>query len=408
MRVIVVGAALAGIRCVEALREAGFAGEIVLVGEETHEPYTRPPLSKQLLAGTWQPDRLRLRSDEETTQLECEMRLGVRADSVDRQRKTVRLSDGSELHYDGLVIATGARARELSQFMGFPSVHTLRTLDDALALRTAIEDAESIAVVGGGFVGAEVAATCAEQGKAVTVVEPQETMLTRGLGPLLGGVIEQLHRRHGVHVRTGTAISKVTDNGPGVTITLNDGTELRTDVVVVGVGAVPNLEWLQSANVGIDDGVLCDEFSRVLDCSGSPITGIVAAGDVARWWSNSQGSYVRIEHWTNAQEQARAAAATVMFDLGIQSEPLRSYDPTPYVWSDQFGKKIQVVGYVRGTDTPHLVKGDLDGSSFLVLMERDGDLVGAVSMAMVPPLVKARVLIESSATLSEAREAFAE
>mgnify|MGYP003747231275 CR=1 FL=1 len=403
-----VGAALAGMRCAEALRESGFVGELVLVGEEPHVPYTRPPLSKQILAGTWESERVGLRSNEETTQLDIELRLGLRAEFADTQRKIIGLSDGSELSFDGLVIATGARARELPQFAGRPGVRTLRTLDDALELKDAVADADSVVVVGGGFIGAEVAATCAEAGKQVAIIESQETMLIRGLGALLGGVVEQLHRDHGVDVYSGRAISKVTDDGTTTTIALEDGTSLSGDVVVLGVGALPNTEWLQTANVKIEDGIACDEFCRVLNSDGEPLLGVAAAGDVARWRVESQGAQVRIEHWTNAQEQAKAAAATVLFDLGLTSEPLVPYDPTPYVWSDQFGKKIQVVGYVRGTDTPHVVKGNLDGSPFLALMEREGELVGAVSMAMVPALVKARMLIDASASLTEAQEAFIE
>ena len=408
MRVVIVGAGLAGIRCAEALRERGFDGQIVLVGDENHSPYTRPPLSKQVLAGTREEDRVQLRSAEEIAGLELDLRTGTAVVALDVESREVRLADGSTLPFDGLVISTGARARSLPAFEGRPGVYTLRTLDDSRALRAALDEAVSVVVVGGGFIGAEVAATAHGAGKKVTIVEPQEAMLVRGLGTELGGAIEALHRANDVDVRSGTSVEDVNDDGSITTLTLSDGAELAGDVIVLGVGAIPNVEWLEGSGLGLDNGVRCDEFCRVLDDSGAPVSGIVAAGDVARWKSLSQDDNVRVEHWTNAQEQAAAAARTLAFDLGATNESPGAFDPTPYVWSDQFGKKIQVVGYVQGTDTAHVVKGDIDSGSFLALMERDGVLVGAVAVAMVPALVKARMLVDSSAALSDALEALAE
>lgn len=407
-RVVVVGAGLAGLRAVETLRGEGFDGEIIVVGEEGHRPYTRPPLSKQVLSGEWDLERAQLRSVEDLETLNAEFRSATAATGLDIDRREVRLADGSNISFDGLVIATGAAARRLPMFDGRPGVHVLRTLDDASAINAELAHAASVLVVGGGFIGAEVAATARSMGKQVVLVEPQGTLLLRGLGSKLGAAIENFHRDNGVDVRCGVSIASVTDDGDSTTVTLDDGSVINADVTVIGIGASPSVQWLSDSHVNVDDGVKCDEFCRVLDSSGQPVRGVVAAGDVARWRSLSQGRDVRMEHWTNAQEQGTAAARTLLADLGVSAALTVAYDPTPYVWSDQFGKKIQVVGYLDGSETPHVVKGDDLTPPFLALMERDGEVVGAVGVAMVPALVKARSLIESGASLEQAIDAFAE
>lgn len=404
--VVVVGGGLAGLRAVETLRAEGFTGDIQLVSQEPHDPYTRPPLSKQILSGEWEPDRSNLRSGEDLEALGFEFRGSSAAAGADFDRHQLTLDDGSVLDFDGLVIATGAQARSLPLLEGKPRVHLLRTLDDALMTRAELASANSVLVVGGGFIGAEVAATTRSMGKDVILVEPQETLLMRGLGRTLGAAIEGLQRENGVDVRTGVAIASVTEAGQRTRVTLDDGSIIDPDLIIVGVGATPNVDWLSGSDVSLDDGVVCDEFCRVLDGSGEPVPGVVAAGDVARWRSLSQGRDVRVEHWTNAQEQGTAAARTLLRDIGELQDQLVPYDPTSYVWSDQFGKKIQVVGYLDGSETPHLVKGEDLTPPFLALMERNGLLVGAVGMASVPALVKARAFVDSGASLAEARAAF--
>jgi NADPH-dependent 2,4-dienoyl-CoA reductase/sulfur reductase-like enzyme len=406
VRIVVVGAGLSGVRAAESLREQGFGGEVVVIGDEDHLPYNRPPLSKQLLAGTWETDKLALRSQDEWSALDVDLRLGVRATGLDLKRRSLQLSDGSTLDFDGLIIATGAHARTIPDLEGRPGVYTLRSLTDALELRDALVAAESVVVVGGGFIGAEVASTARGLDKSVTLVEPQETLVVRGLGPELGATIEHLHRDNGVDVRVGTSIESITDDGTRTSLSLSDGTTVVADVVVVGVGAAPTTEWLEDSGLDVSNGVACDEVCRVLLRDGSPVAAITASGDVARWRSNSQGSDIRMEHWTHAQEQARAAARTVLVDLRESNEAAESFDPVPYIWSDQFGKKIQVVGYIRGSDVPHVAIGSVDAGSYLALMERDGHYVGAVAMAKVPALVQARMLLEQGADLPSARAAF--
>jgi len=402
----VVGAGLSGVRAAESLREQGFRGDVVILGEEGHLPYNRPPLSKQLLAGIWDTDKVALRSQDEWAALDIDLRLGVRATCLDLEQRSVQLFDGSTLDFDGLIIATGAHARTLPDLDGRPGVHTLRSLTDALDLRVALTDSQSVVVIGGGFIGAEVASTARGLDKSVTLVEPQETLVVRGLGPELGATIEHLHRDNGVDVRVGTAIESIADDGTRTSLTLSDGTTITADVIVVGVGAVPTTKWLAASGLDVSNGVACDESCRVLMQDGTPVSAITASGDVARWRSNSQGSDIRMEHWTHAQEQARAAAATVLADLGESSDVPQAFDPVPYVWSDQFGKKIQVVGYVRSSDVAHVAIGSMDSGSYLALMERDGHYVGAVAMAKVPALVQARMLLEQGADLPSALAAF--
>jgi NADPH-dependent 2,4-dienoyl-CoA reductase/sulfur reductase-like enzyme len=406
VRIVVVGAGLAGVRAAESLREQGFSGDVVVLGDEDHLPYNRPPLSKQLLAGTWETDKVALRSQDEWAALDVDLRLGVGATGLDLEQRSLRLSDGSTVDFDGLIIATGAHARMLPNLDGRPGVHTLRSLSDALDLRDALTAAESVVVIGGGFIGAEVASTARGLDKSVTLVEPQETLVVRGLGPELGATIEYLHRDNGVDVRVGTSIESITDDGMRTALSLSDGTTVVADVVVVGVGAAPSTEWLADSGLDVSNGVACDEFCRVLTQDGSPVSAITASGDVARWRSNSEGSDIRMEHWTHAQEQARAAAATVLADLGESSDVPQAFDPVPYVWSDQFGKKIQVVGYVRSSDVAHVAIGSMDSGSYLALMERDGHYVGAVAMAKVPALVQARMLLEQGVDLPSALAAF--
>lgn len=404
-RIVVVGMGLAGLRAAETLRAEGYTGALTLVGEEPHESYDRPPLSKQFLSGTWDDDRIRLRSAEQLQALEADIRRGVGVERLDLSSRSVHLSDGTDLPYGGLVMATGARARSLPTLAGLPGVHVVRTIDDSRRLAADLSADSTVVVIGGGFIGAEVASTARKLGAEVTLIEPQPVMLARGLGPTLGAAVTSLHQQNGVDTRTGTGVVGGRADGGRTVLELDDGTFLAADVVVVGVGAAPAVEWLEGSGVAVEDGVLCDEACRVLDVSGAVIPGVVAAGDVARWFVPSQAATRRMEHWTNAQEQGTAAARTLLFDARGEVPP--AFDPIPYVWSDQFGRKIQIVGFVRGEDVPHIVSGSLEEGSFLALMERDGELVGAVAVARVPALVQARGLLMSGASWPDAVAAFA-
>lgn len=405
--VVVIGGSLAGLRAAEVMREDGFDGTITIVGAEPHLPYNRPPLSKQFLAAEWDEERIALRSQDQLNALNLDIRTGVHAVNLDVDRRVIQLSDGTDIAFDGAVIATGTHNRSLPALEGKLGVFSLRTLDDSRELREALAGAKSMLVVGGGFIGSEVAVTAHAQGIDVCIVEPQETLMFRGLGTVIGNALTDLHRAQGIDVRCNTSISNVSVDGERTTLELTDGSVHTPDLIVVGIGAIPTTDWLSQSNLKCDNGVVTDEFCRAIHKNGSPATAIVAAGDVARWFSHRQQQHVRSEHWTNAQDQAASAARTLLADLNGRTEEAPVYDPVPYVWSDQYGKKIQVVGHVEPTDTAHVVKGSLEDSKFLALMERDGQFVGAIGMAMVPAVVQARSLLNDRVSLKEAQEQLA-
>jgi NADPH-dependent 2,4-dienoyl-CoA reductase/sulfur reductase-like enzyme len=332
--VLVVGAGLGGLRTTEQLRSAGFQGRISLVGAEVHPPYDRPPLSKQVLTGDWAPERTVLRTVEALDDLGVRTHLGLRA--VAMRPGEIELSDGASLHGDAVVIATGVVARALP---GQPAgVHTLRTLDDALALRADLERIGSLLVIGGGFIGAEVASSARSRGIAVTVLEALPAPSTRALGPQLGELAGRLLREGGVDLRTDVRITGFLDAGDGVEVALADGTTVAADAAVVGIGGTPQLDWLAGTGLDVSDGLSCGPTGRV-----HGLDGVWAVGDVAAWDEPSVGgrrsavAKHRSEHWTNAGDQAAVVARDI-----LGAEPPAA--TVPYFWSDQFGLKIQLVG----------------------------------------------------------------
>ena len=393
--IVVIGASLAGLRACEALREEGFTGRLVLVGEEWREPYDRPPLSKEILLGKWEADKTTLRK-QGLDDLGLERWFGERAVALDVASRTVTLESGLSLTYDGLVLATGARPRRLEMAEGLAGVHYLRTLDDALALRRAItkegaHGSPRVAVIGAGFIGCEVASSCRQLGLDVTLIEPLAAPMVRALGRHLGGLAARLHRDHGVDLRCTTSLVEIQGDGRAERLVLGDGRTVSADVVIVGVGVVPQTEWLESSGLALEDGILCDER-----CVVAP--GIVAAGDVARWKSLGRGRHVRIEHWTNAGEQGRLAALSLLRGPG----GVDPYDPVPYVWTDQFGTKIQVGGHPAPDDELHLVDGSFEEYRFVALFAREGRLTGVVGMRRPRIVMEYLALLESGSTIEAA------
>jgi 3-phenylpropionate/trans-cinnamate dioxygenase ferredoxin reductase subunit len=371
--VTVVGASLAGLRAVEELRAQGFDGRIAVVGEEPHQPYDRPPLSKAYLAGECPPESLRLADDADTGELAAEWHLGVRADSLDPATGTVRLSNGERITADGVVIATGGRARPLPGSEGLAGVHTVRTLDDAAALRADLENSSAgVVVIGAGWIGAEVASTCHALGRPVTVVEAGPTPLARVLGPTMGGICAALHTDHGVALRTGVGVRSLASTGFGpwkrVTgVTLADGTHLPADVVVVGIGMLPNTEWLAGSGLAVDNGVLCDS-----GCV-TAFPSVVAVGDVARY--RGPDGPVRHEHWTNASEQPATAVRNLLAGATIEE-----YRPSGYFWSHQYGTRLQVAGHPGDADEVVVIDGSPDDRVFVAEYRRQGLPVGVLAM----------------------------
>jgi NADPH-dependent 2,4-dienoyl-CoA reductase/sulfur reductase-like enzyme len=365
-RVVVVGASLAGLRAVEALRRDGFAGSLTLVGAEPHRPYDRPPLSKQVLLGEWDESRVFFRQKDGYDPLALELRLGCAALALDASARELHLADGARLPYDGLVIATGGAPRTLPG-PHLAGVHVLRSLDDARAVRQALRQGPRVAIVGAGFIGLEVAAVCRKLGLSVTLVETLPVPLAGVLGPRLGERVAELHREAGVELRCGVAVKALLGEAQVRGLALSDGSEVAAELVIVGIGVRPNTAWLEGSGLALDDGVLCDER-----CASS-LPNVVAAGDVARWYNPLFGETMRVEHWTHAVEQANAAVARLL--RGPQVEP---FAPVPYFWSDQYDVKIQFAGRVRPDDELQLVVGQLSDRKFVATYGRAGRLTGVL------------------------------
>jgi len=402
--VVVVGASLAGLRVTETLRAGGFGGRLVLIGEEFHLPYDRPPLSKQVLAGTWPPDRALLADNHKMDELRAELVLGHRAVAFDAGARRVGLDDGGIIEADRVVLATGAYPRRLPGTDSHDGVRVLRTLDDSTALRrrlAAVGPGCRVVVVGAGFIGSEVASTCAGLGCRVTVLEALATPLSNALGTRVGAALGRLHAESGVDLRTGAAVAAV--HRPGVgggeegaagRVELADGASVPADVVVVGIGVVPSVEWLDGSGLTVDNGVVCDTALFAAD-------GVVAAGDLARWdWTHDGGTeLVRIEHWQLAAEMGVAAARSLLAGRARAA----AFDPVPYFWSDQYGVRIQVLGRPQPDDEVDLVDGTLADGKFVALYGRAGRLAAALAVGRPRQLMAFRPLLAAGASFAEAR-----
>jgi NADPH-dependent 2,4-dienoyl-CoA reductase/sulfur reductase-like enzyme len=330
-QVVIVGAGLGGLRTVEFLRAEGFSGQITLIGDEPHEPYDRPPLSKQILAGTWSEKQALLHRGD-LAELGICLRLGTSAIGVDGA--AVYLDDGTQLPYHALVVATGVRPRRLPGQPDHPDLHVLRTLDDCRGLRDSMSRARSLLVVGAGFIGAEVAATARMAGLEVTMLEALPVPFAHVLGVQMGRLCAQLQTDHGVTVRCGVPLVSFVDSASGVAAQLADGSTVRADCGVVGVGTVIDDGWLAGLEVPASGGLLCDTTGLVEGTSN-----VYAVGDIAAWHHPTIGDRPRIEHWTSATEQAAVVAQR------LAGKPItRQADTMPYFWSDQYGLTLQLVG----------------------------------------------------------------
>jgi NADPH-dependent 2,4-dienoyl-CoA reductase/sulfur reductase-like enzyme len=389
--VVIVGASLAGLRAAEMLRRHGYAGSLTLIGEEPHLPYDRPPLSKEFLAGEWDDARITLASREDLDKLSLEVLLGERAIGLDLDSNVVALESGSEVAFDGLVIATGATPRHLAALEGLDGVMTIRRVGDAVDLhRRLTEPAMRLVVVGGGFLGMEVAATARRLGAEVTVVEPLETPLARVLGQEIGTAIADLHRAHGVDVRTGTGAQSVTGKGRVEGVVLSDGSEVRADAVLVAIGVVPETKWLEGSGLPLDDGVIC---SPSLHCAPN----IVAAGDLARFPHPLSTKPVRFEHRTSAAEEGIHAATSLL--AGDAAEP---FVAVPYFWSDQYDVKMQSIGIPEPTDDVVVVGGSLGERRFVACFGREGRLSAVVGFSMPRDVMRFHPLLARNASFEEA------
>ncbi|QXE38511.1 FAD-dependent oxidoreductase [Streptomyces sp. GMY02] len=367
--VLVVGASAAGLATVEALRRGGYPGAVTVLGAEPHLPYDRPPLSKQVLSGAWQPDRALLRPQDVLAALDAEFVLGDPAVGMDAPARSVRTASGRTLRADTIVIATGTSPRTLPGQAGLAGVHVLRTLDDALALRAGLLRCARLVVVGDGVLGAEVAATARTMGLDVTLAGPQQAPMASQLGRPVADRLAGLHTERGVRLRLGTGVRGLTGARGTVTgVSLDTGEVLPADLVVVAIGGDPVTGWLRDSGLPVDNGLVCDSRCRAAD-------GIYAVGDVARWHHDRLGTLLRLENRTNATEQAVAVAANI---LGGD----RPYTPVPYFWTDQFGTRIQVYGVLPADAEVTVVDGDPETGRFVARYRRDGRVTGVLGWNM--------------------------
>jgi NADPH-dependent 2,4-dienoyl-CoA reductase/sulfur reductase-like enzyme len=382
--IVIVGGGLAATRTAEQLRRLQYAGPITIVSDEDHLPYDRPPLSKEVLRA--ESDDTTLKPAEFYQENDITVRLGTAARTVDTAAKTVALADGGELVYDELVIATGLVPKRIPSFPDLAGIHVLRSFDESLALRKEAASARRAVVVGAGFIGCEVAASLRRLGVDVALVEPQSTPLASVLGEQIGELVTRLHQAEGVDVRCGVGVAEVRGGDRVQKVVLSDGAELDADLVVVGIGSHPVTDWLAGTGIEVDNGVVCDAAGR------ASAPHVWAIGDVASW-RNHVGDQVRVEHWSNVADQARAMVAAM---LGKEVPAAVS---VPYFWSDQYDVKIQCLGDPEATDTVHIVEDD--GRKFLAFYERDGVVAGVVGGGMPGKVMKVRSKIAAGAPIAD-------
>jgi 3-phenylpropionate/trans-cinnamate dioxygenase ferredoxin reductase subunit len=366
--IVVVGGGLAALRVAEALRRHGSAGLIQLISSELHLPYDRPPLSKAVLRqGRQHPPYLC--SAEALEELEIELRTGAEAVRIDTAARTVHLADGTLIPFGQLVIATGLRARPLALLSSLPSVHVLRTWEDAVAVEGSLTSASHVTVVGAGVLGCEVAASARQRGLEVSLLEGGPYPMSRMTPPEVGSLIEAMHRVSGVEVRCDIEVKAVqTDVDGRLRLDLTSGSPVHTDALVVCIGAVPNTEWLEGSGVAVDDGVLCDAMGA------TTVPDVWAVGDVARMPHRGHPGRHRLEHWTNATDTASLVAQNMLAEPAER----RTFDALAYFWSDQNDTKIQGLGMPLPTDEFTVVDGQL-GDRFLGLWHRNGSVTGALA-----------------------------
>ncbi|MFF4417176.1 NAD(P)/FAD-dependent oxidoreductase [Streptosporangium sp. NPDC001559] len=392
-RIVIAGASMGGLRAAERLRAGGFTGEIVAVGDERHLPYNRPPLSKEALASevTHEAVAFRLRP----AVADVIWRLGVPIASADLAARAVRLADGTEIGYDGLVVATGMRPRRLP-VPGPEGRHVVRTIEDAAALRARLLPGTRVLVVGAGFIGCEVAATARVLGCQVTVVAPEAEPMLRPLGAGLGAALRRRHEEEGVRFLLGRTVRRFLGEGSPAGAELSDGTVAEADVVVEAVGSAANTEWLGGNGLDLSDGVLCDNALRV---EGRP--GVVAVGDVARFPNPRYDDVARrVEHWSVPTDTAKRAVPTLLADLGQAGHDPAPFTPLPTFWSDQYDLRIQSFGAPGlGGDDIRVLEGDL-GGEVAVGYHDGGGLVGVVMIGLPSALARYRTeLMRAPATV---------
>jgi NADPH-dependent 2,4-dienoyl-CoA reductase/sulfur reductase-like enzyme len=368
-QIVVVGAGVAGIRATETLRQNGYDGALTIVGAERHAPYHRPPLSKKLLSGQVHRAGIDMAPQFDT---DARMLRGAAAVGLDMSARTIQVRDEGHdisLGFDGLVIASGAQPREWPGGPTPDGVLLLRTVEDCLAIRERLGSRPRVVVVGGGFIGAEVAATCRLMGLDVVLIEKAASPMLAALGKELAPRWAELHRQHGVDLRVGVGVDGFVGNGHVEAVRLTDGSQVPADVVIVGLGVTPATDWLEGSGLRLDDGVVCDATGAAEGCDD-----IVAAGDVARWWHPLYDRHLRTEHWDDAGHQGAAAARTLL----VGPDRAKAFDMVPYFWSDQYDVKVQMIGTPSEYDAIEIVEGNRGGWEFVAAYGRAGRTIAVL------------------------------
>lgn len=382
--IVIVGGGLAAARTAEQLRRSDYSGPVTIISDEDHLPYDRPPLSKEVLRS--ETDDVTLKPAEFYRENDITVLLGAGAAGVDTVGKKVTLTDGREIGYEELVIATGLVPKRIPSFPDLPGIHVLRNFDESLKLREEAGSARRAVVIGAGFIGCEVAASLRRLGVEVALVEPQAAPLASVLGTQIGELVARLHRAEGVDVRCGIGVSEVEGEDRVQSVVLSDGSEIEADLVVVGIGSRPGTDWLEGSGITLDNGVVCDAEGR------SSAPHVWAIGDVASWL-DTVGNQVRVEHWSNVADQARVLVPAML------GQEIPGVVSVPYFWSDQYDVKIQCLGEPEADDTVHIVEDD--GRKFLAYYERDGVVAGVVGGGMPGKVMKTRNKIANSAPIAD-------
>ncbi|GAT74937.1 FAD-dependent oxidoreductase [Microbacterium sp. HM58-2] len=379
---LVVGASLAGLRAAQAARREGFEGAITIIGDEQHLPYDRPPLSKAYLADDAEADHYA--TSEELAEAGIEILCGIRATGLDVAAKEV-LAGERRIGYDALVVATGASPRVLPAHAPLEGVVTLRTLDDALELRTRIQPGADVVIIGAGFIGSEIASSAQERGATVTILEAAPVPLVRAVGDIVGAAISTLHERNGVRLVCGAQIEQISGDGHVSEVILNSGERIPADLVIVGIGASPATSWLASSGIAlhpIDGGIVCDEYLE------SSVPGVYAAGDLVHWPNGREEGTIRLENWTSAADQGNRAGINA-----VLSEKRAPFVTVPYFWSDWYHQRIQFVGSADA-ESVSFVSGAPDEDRFVALYRSGDRLVGAATLNERRLIMKLRRLIQ--------------
>ena len=385
-RVVIVGAGHAAGQLVATLKQLKFAGDITLVGEEPWFPYQRPPLSKKFLAGTLPAERLYVKPESFYSDASISVLRNTRVESIDRAKKTVATSDGKSLHYDALVLALGARPRQIElPGANLDGIHYLRTISDVHDIRSSLIENSKLTIVGAGYIGLEVAAVASQLGARVTVVEQLERVMSRVVCPEVSAFYDAEHRRNGVNLLLGTAIRGFSGNGHVESVDLQNGEKFESDVVLVGIGVLPNIEIAAQADLSIDDGIVVDDRCQTEDPA------IFAVGDCTNHPNALMGKRLRLESVHNALEQAKTAASNI---CGVDKQ----YAQIPWFWSDQYDLKLQIAGLSSGYDKV-IVRGDMSARSFACLYLRDGQLIAVDAINKPRDFVQGKVLIVNKAVI---------